>query len=834
MTAPIPRRLTELAARDAFVSRLAAALIADPAAAADAAQDARVAFWRAAAREEAGGPEIRDPSGLLRRMVSRFAANRRRAAARRRLREHLAARREGQSPAAVVVEREEARARLWAAVDALPAPQREAVQLRWFDGRPPREVARALGVSVETVKSRLRRALAALRETLERDGAGRDRWIPGVAALVRPEALALFGSVGPLGLVMKVFAAAALLVIAALALRTLVSNDPPSMPVDSAPSISVVAPEAPSSLASDDLAEAPLLATPYRAPAPEESSFLLAIGAARRPLVGVEAFLARANGTVDRATSDAFGIVRFAVDGNAAQLAVAAPHRPAALFAVRADPGLVELLVADGETLHGRVLIDGGPPGRSVGIRVGGVRAPGRAPKPSGALDEAMEASCRSRFRSVVVDTAVDGTFAVEGLESAPAASVFVEPLDPWLEVEPSARGNPDEREAALRRNGAAVTVPLVALNAAVGRLADADGAPPPAGLVVEARAWTRLLALGDASARSFPVKLDPDGRFSVPMPRGPRGEGPFRLTLEARHPASPVPALLEIPLQGVARTDLGELRLPARRAVRFHVLDASGAPLSAVRFDDVDEAKSLRASGASPFELFLPRGERRLRIAAEGHGLVVAIVADADRESTVRLPKGGRVSVRVVDAEGRPTSGHGVTLRHAWPAMPKAKVTPVDALVEKGHGYTDLREYEVDLEQVTTTLTTDADGCCGLRGLPPGSRVTARFPEAPPEDLGVSATVGGTDVVELTMRTAAERHEYGCACSSTTIDRPKRRSSRSPRPVRRRIACAVPTPTARCVCATSPRLVRDLRSSARRTTSPLRSKRKRPTVANP
>lgn len=55
------------------------------------------------------------------------------------------------------------RARLLAAVDALPDPQREVLLMRIVDEMSVEEVAAALGVPEGTVKSRLHHALGALR-----------------------------------------------------------------------------------------------------------------------------------------------------------------------------------------------------------------------------------------------------------------------------------------------------------------------------------------------------------------------------------------------------------------------------------------------------------------------------------------------------------------------------------------------------------------------------------------------------------------------------------------------------------------------------------------------
>lgn len=56
------------------------------------------------------------------------------------------------------------------AVDALPADQRVAVRLAYFEGHTFRSVATALGIPEGTAKSRLRRGLTTLRQQLGAEG----------------------------------------------------------------------------------------------------------------------------------------------------------------------------------------------------------------------------------------------------------------------------------------------------------------------------------------------------------------------------------------------------------------------------------------------------------------------------------------------------------------------------------------------------------------------------------------------------------------------------------------------------------------------------------------
>jgi RNA polymerase sigma-70 factor, ECF subfamily len=77
----------------------------------------------------------------------------------------------GSSEASVL----DASARVWQAdrlaalMEKLPTDQREALRLAYFEGCTYRQVAAQLGIPEGTAKSRLRLALARLREQLERD-----------------------------------------------------------------------------------------------------------------------------------------------------------------------------------------------------------------------------------------------------------------------------------------------------------------------------------------------------------------------------------------------------------------------------------------------------------------------------------------------------------------------------------------------------------------------------------------------------------------------------------------------------------------------------------------
>ena len=147
--------------------RTAYLLAGNAADAEEAAQDGFVKAYRALGRFRRGAP-LRP---WLLRIVANEARNRRRSAGRR---ERLVMRAAGEnrpggavpSPEAAVLARE-GQERLLAAVERLPDDHRDAIACRYFLELSEEETAAALGVRRGTVKSRLARALARLRENLE-------------------------------------------------------------------------------------------------------------------------------------------------------------------------------------------------------------------------------------------------------------------------------------------------------------------------------------------------------------------------------------------------------------------------------------------------------------------------------------------------------------------------------------------------------------------------------------------------------------------------------------------------------------------------------------------
>ncbi len=141
----------------------------DAAEAADAAQEAFLRAYRALGSFHAGQPF----RPWLLRIVTNQALNRVKAVQRRtrtmeRYAQELITARKPPSPESAVSEREQ-NDRLQQAVSRLDANDQVLVSLRYFLELPEAEVAQALGVPLGTVKSRLHRTLARLRQIIQRD-----------------------------------------------------------------------------------------------------------------------------------------------------------------------------------------------------------------------------------------------------------------------------------------------------------------------------------------------------------------------------------------------------------------------------------------------------------------------------------------------------------------------------------------------------------------------------------------------------------------------------------------------------------------------------------------
>ncbi len=165
MREPIDIPIHRLLQHRAWVRRLARTLVRDEARADDLEQQT----WMAALKRPPHGDT---PKAWLGQVMRNLAARMRRGEGRVAKREHGAARPEALPATGDVVAEAELHKRVVQAVLELEPPYRESVLHRHFEGLPPREIAARMGVSVETVRSRVRRGLEHVRARLDREHGG--------------------------------------------------------------------------------------------------------------------------------------------------------------------------------------------------------------------------------------------------------------------------------------------------------------------------------------------------------------------------------------------------------------------------------------------------------------------------------------------------------------------------------------------------------------------------------------------------------------------------------------------------------------------------------------
>lgn len=183
-----------LADHSRWVRELARRLVGDPHLADDLAQDVCLTALVHPPSAQAGprsGPSSGGETGSIKGWLATVLLNRlrerRRGDARREDRERGVARSEAQRSTADIVEHLSTHRALVDAVLELEEPYRTTLCLRYFEELSPTQIAQRLGIPLSTVKTRLSRGLAQLRERLVRASGGDERsWLPSLVALAGP------------------------------------------------------------------------------------------------------------------------------------------------------------------------------------------------------------------------------------------------------------------------------------------------------------------------------------------------------------------------------------------------------------------------------------------------------------------------------------------------------------------------------------------------------------------------------------------------------------------------------------------------------------------------
>ncbi len=173
----------ELVAHAGFLRALARSLVRDDSSADDVVQETWIAALVHPPRDR---QLLKTWHGTVARNVVKLRG---REEGRRANRERLAWRPREIEAADVLLAREQAMESLRAALESLPEHYRVIVVLRFYDDLPPREIAEKLDLPVETVKTRLKRALVTMRERLDSEhGGDRKAWCLLLVPLLGPMA----------------------------------------------------------------------------------------------------------------------------------------------------------------------------------------------------------------------------------------------------------------------------------------------------------------------------------------------------------------------------------------------------------------------------------------------------------------------------------------------------------------------------------------------------------------------------------------------------------------------------------------------------------------------
>jgi len=250
-----------------WLRELAKQLVGDPHRAEDLTQEACLAALQHRPMTD------RSLRGWLATVLRNLVRQGARGDGRRSAREESAAQEEATSSTLDLFERVSTQRRVADAVTELDEPYRTTLLLRYFEGRTPQEIARTGGISVSTVKTRLARGLAQLRERLDREYGGDGRaWL---LALIPLSELPTGGAASAMGALLvstqvKIVVAAALVAVGIVFVWP--EGDEPGLPGETLAAEAEIEAPLESSREDDALAALPL-ENPEReaaAAAPEE------------------------------------------------------------------------------------------------------------------------------------------------------------------------------------------------------------------------------------------------------------------------------------------------------------------------------------------------------------------------------------------------------------------------------------------------------------------------------------------------------------------------------------------------------------------------------------
>lgn len=602
-----------LAGHAQMLRRIAQALLGDLHGAEDVEQEAALLALQHPPRD-AGAV-----GGWLTTVTKRLAFRKLRST-RRRARHEQAAARTGHAPgAAEIAERQQLLGHLQRAIEALGRDQRDVVQLHYYEGCSLREIAARQGLPLATVRSRHQRAVARLREMLDRAYGERPRWQHALVglAMVRPSSVLPPAKLVAVGGLLLLFAASAWWLIGDRSAPPDAGGGPPAVATTSASSAADTGPTA--DAASD----------PERVAAGVRVAGRV-VDPAGRPVAGAWVMTGRTALRLRRVavTDDDGAFDAAALPPGHAVCSVARGYAPSALVTIRAprDAALELQLAAGGMSVRGEVVDASARPMTAGEVLVGREEGPSvaTAMQPEGLVTPAF-----------VLATDGDGRFELPGYYAG------------WFACTPRVAGHAGRRSFHTGRAGETVDVRLSMVEGVelTGTVRDANGRPV-------AGAQVRVGAADGFAPRA--TRSAADGTFRlVPVRRS--GD---KVVAEGTDGSRAEIDLDVAPLADRARWDPV---LSRGRVVAGLVVDERGEPVHGLAVDivrDVWPGWRRRAhtdqggcfefchcleKGAFRFEVFEPEGVALPSLVVEG-------VCPADGEAVMlSLPAENRRSARVV-----------------------------------------------------------------------------------------------------------------------------------------------------------------------------------------
>ncbi|MCU0724428.1 MAG: sigma-70 family RNA polymerase sigma factor [Planctomycetes bacterium] len=705
--------LDTVLANAGFIRQLAGALARDESEADDVAQDA---LARALPPPRALAMDLRSWLAGITRNVFRM---RRRTEARRLRREQRSARPEELPSAAEQAERLELLGRIAAALVDLDEPYRSTVVLRYHDGYSPPEIARLTDTPLNTVKTRLRRGLARLRDSLD---AGRG------PRKLRSALLLLAGQPAPRAAPAALTGAASLVLTGALLMSTKFKVVLAVLVVLSLSTVLILAPSGPAG-------PPPAPAAPGADPVPPAGGEPVGSGTSdAEPATAPDTAAIRAGtgesaagttGTVEGRVVDRGGRpvagLKIQVSGGD-HLSVAWLYGLAGGQTVLTDgegnfrvSGLAgrraRILIRSAEYAHVEMVVaPGGDPVRirlEPGQAIAGRVVDGATGQGIAGLPVLVRPAGEPRSTPRTVFAEDDGTFRIEGLGEGARALQF------GYEVQGGTRDWEDYRIRTVTPVEVGTTDLVVELVRGLrieGTVLDSEGNPAPARIHVQLTGRT------------------PDGRMDYEFRRytATREGGVFRFggLPEGRNHVAIRPETAADPHRGLTITAADAPEVPAGtrdlvirmargRAIEGRVENEVGEPLGPPGVLYVFPTGSQVGSPGTVMAIVAADGTFCTSALSDavtwdvyvtgfaGHGSVVRerVLAGAS-DLVITLPRTGRITGRVLDAEGRPVTAGVPVLARAEGADPTAEfaITMGATNAEGGFAVECLGEYAYTL----------------------------------------------------------------------------------------------------------------------------------------